>query len=91
LVLVRRVILYARVKRRQVGNMPDQVRANLDGKRGVLNLAFARSSPTIRGGAMERYVNELFRFLTGPFGWMGMIAFVVILILIVRGPSNPRP
>lgn len=40
---------------------------------------------------MERYVNELFRFLTGPYGWIGMIGFVVVLILIVRGPSNPRP
>lgn len=40
---------------------------------------------------MDYYINKLFQFINGPFGVFGLIAFVVVLILIVRGPSNPRP
>ena len=40
---------------------------------------------------LEKYINQAFQILNGPFGWMLIVGFVIVLIVIVRGPSNPRP
>lgn len=40
---------------------------------------------------MEFWFNKAFQIARGPYGWIGVIALVVALMLIVRGPSNPRP
>jgi hypothetical protein len=42
----------------------------------------------LAGLTFDKFVREVFRFVNTPYGWVFLILFMIISIIIVRGPNR---